>query len=405
VEIYLVGGAVRDRLLHIDNHDNDWVVVNSTPEIMLHNGFKSVGKDFPVFLHPETQEEYALARTEKKLGHGYTGFECYCSQDVTLEEDLLRRDLTINAMAQDSSGNIIDPYGGQGDLQNRTLRHVSDAFSDDPLRVLRIARFAAKLHQLKFTIADETMHLMRKIVLSGELSHLTAERVWLEWHKSLLTPSPDIFIQTLRQCGALAILLPEIDRLFGIPQPEKWHPEIDTGIHVLLVLKQISKLSNDPVIRFSATVHDVGKSKTPRSEWPCHKKHEHEGLSIIHNICDRFKLPNNYRELALIVCKYHTNIHKAFELKPGTLITLFSNIDVWRRKERLTGLLLCCQADYMGRKGCSEQIYPQKQFILNTFELASRVDVQDIIAQGYRGKDIKEQLDKKRADTIKNASY
>ncbi len=400
MNIYLVGGAVRDQLLQIDNYDNDWVVVNSTPEEMLALGYTPVGKDFPVFLHPKTQEEHALARTERKIGKGYTGFECHFSKDVTLEEDLLRRDLTINAMAQDNSGNIIDPYGGQDDLNNRILRHVSDAFSEDPLRVLRVARFAAKLHHLGFSIAAETMQLMQDIVQSGELSHLTAERVWLEWHKSLTTQSPHIFLQVLRECGALAILLPEIDTLFGVPQPEKWHPEIDTGIHTLMVLEQAAKLTNQPQIRFATAVHDLGKGVTPPAEWPSHKMHCHTGLKLINQVCDRFKLPNEYRELALIVCEQHSNVHRAAELRPETFIRIFSKIDVWRKPERLNALLICCHADHLGRKGLEKQPYPQQAIFEQAFKAASSVNVQDVIAQGFKGKEIREQLDKLRASEI-----
>lgn len=401
LKIYLVGGAVRDQLLNIENYDNDWVVVNSTPEELLSLGYTPVGKDFPVFLHPKTQEEHALARTERKTGNGYTGFECFFSQDVTLEEDLLRRDLTINAMAADESGNIIDPYGGQDDIKNRVLRHVSEAFSEDPLRVLRVARFAAKLHHLGFSVADETMELMQQIVASGELSHLTAERVWLEWHKSLTTQSPQVFLQVLRECGALAKLLPEIDALFGVPQPEQYHPEIDTGVHTLMVLEQAAKLSTQPQIRFAAAVHDLGKGVTPPSEWPSHKKHCFTGLKLINAVCDRFKLPNEYRELALIVCEQHSNVHRAEELRSDTFIKILSKIDVWRKPERLTALLICCHADYIGRAGFETLAYPQKARFELAYQAASEVNVQDVIAQGFKGKEIREQLDILRASRIK----
>lgn len=400
MDIYLVGGAVRDQLLQIDNYDNDWVVVNSTPEEMLALGYTPVGKDFPVFLHPKTQEEHALARTERKIGQGYTGFECYFSQDVTLEEDLRRRDLTINAMAQDDSGHIIDPYGGQADLNNRILRHVSEAFSEDPLRVLRVARFAAKLNHLGFKVAEETMLLMKEIVQSGELSHLTAERVWLEWNKSLTTQSPHIFLQVLRECGALAILLPEIDKLFGVPQPEKWHPEIDTGIHTMMVLEQAEKLSNHPQIRFAAAMHDLGKGLTPQSEWPSHKMHCHSGLKLINNVCDRFKLPNDYRELALIVCEQHSNIHRAMELRPQTFVKIFDKIDAWRKPERLEWLLLCCQADHAGRLGLESQPYPQKARFEQAYNAALSVNVQDIVKEGFQGKAIRDELTLRRTKAV-----
>ncbi|MCE0493403.1 multifunctional CCA addition/repair protein [Vibrio salinus] len=401
MKIYLVGGAVRDKLLKIDSDDRDWVVVGSTPEEMMKQGFTPVGKDFPVFLHPTTQEEHALARTEKKTGSGYTGFECYFSEEVTLEEDLRRRDLTINAMALDESGMVIDPYGGQRDLEHKRLRHVSEAFSEDPLRVLRVARFAAKLAHLGFRVAEETMQLMSHITESGELEHLTAERVWLEWHKSLTTPSPHIFFNVLRDCGALAVLLPELNNLFGVPQPEKWHPEIDTGIHTLMVLKQAAQLSPCPQIRFAATVHDLGKGITPQNEWPSHKKHCHNGLALINQVCDRFKLPNDYRELALIVCEQHSNVHRAMELRSDTFVRIFAKIDVWRKPERLNALLTCCHADHTGRKGSEMKPYPQKAIFEQAYAAAAAVNAQDVIALGFKGKEIREQLDKLRAHQIK----
>ncbi|NAZ68300.1 MULTISPECIES: multifunctional CCA addition/repair protein [Vibrio] len=400
---YLVGGAVRDKLLNIDSYDRDWVVVGSTPQEMKSLGFSAVGKDFPVFLHPKTKEEHALARTERKSGSGYTGFECYFAPDVSLEEDLMRRDLTINAIAQDDKGQLYDPYHGQQDLSNRILRHVSDAFVEDPLRVLRVARFAAKLHHLNFTVAPETMVMMSEIVQSGELAHLTAERVWQEWHKSLSTPHPEVFLSVLRECGALAVVLPEIDALFGVPQPEKWHPEIDTGIHTLMVAQQAALLSPSLPVRFAAQVHDLGKGITPESEWPSHKMHCHTGLKIIKKLCDRVRVPNEFRDLALLVCDQHSNIHRAGELKPTTFLKVLNKFDVWRKPERLNDILLCCQADHAGRKGLETQPYPQKARFEAAYQAALQVEVKAIIADGFQGKDIREEQEKRRATAIENA--
>ncbi|ELG4676984.1 multifunctional CCA addition/repair protein [Vibrio cholerae] len=400
MQIYLVGGAVRDQLLQLPVYDRDWVVVGSSPQAMLAAGFQAVGKDFPVFLHPNSKEEHALARTERKTGVGYTGFACHYAPDVTLEDDLLRRDLTINAMAQDNSGQLIDPYGGQRDLAAKVLRHVSPAFVEDPLRVLRVARFAAKLHHLGFTVAKETMQLMAKIAQSGELQHLTAERVWQEWHKSLSTHHPEVFLQVLRDCGALEVVLPEIDRLFGVPQPEKWHPEIDTGIHTLMVAKQAARLSESLPVRFAAQVHDLGKGVTPPSEWPSHKLHCHTGLNIIESLCERIRVPNEFRDLALAVCAQHSNIHRADELKPATKLKVLGLLDVWRKPERLEQVLLCCEADHRGRLGLESEPYPQREIFLRAYQAALGVEVQAVIADGFQGKQIKEELDKRRVSAI-----
>ncbi|TXY06103.1 multifunctional CCA addition/repair protein [Vibrio mimicus] len=400
MQIYLVGGAVRDQLLQLPVYDRDWVVVGSSPKAMLAAGFQAVGKDFPVFLHPKTKEEHALARTERKTGVGYTGFACHYAPDVTLEEDLLRRDLTINAMAQDELGQVIDPYGGQSDLAAKVIRHVSPAFVEDPLRVLRVARFAAKLAHLGFTVAEETMQLMTDIAQSGELGHLTAERVWQEWHKSLSTNHPEVFLQVLRDCGALAVVLPELDRLFGVPQPEKWHPEIDTGIHTLMVTKQAALLSDSLPVRFSAQVHDLGKGVTPPSEWPSHKLHCHTGLKVIESLCDRIRVPNEFRDLALAVCAQHSNIHRADELKPATKLKVLGLLDVWRKPERLEQVLLCCEADHRGRLGLEEKSYPQRDIFLQAYQAALSVEVQAVIRDGFQGKQIKEELDKRRIQAI-----
>ncbi|TNZ72818.1 multifunctional CCA tRNA nucleotidyl transferase/2'3'-cyclic phosphodiesterase/2'nucleotidase/phosphatase [Vibrio parahaemolyticus] len=403
MQVYLVGGAVRDQLLGIDSYDNDWVVVGATPEMMVAQGYTAVGKDFPVFLHPKNKEEHALARTERKSGSGYTGFDCFFAPSVTLEEDLIRRDLTINAMAMDDSGQLYDPYGGQADLNNRILRHVSDAFVEDPLRVLRVARFAAKLASLGFTVAKETMQLMRDIADSGELNTLTPERVWQEWHKSLSTPRPDVFLSVLRDCGALAVVLPEIDALFGVPQPEKWHPEIDTGIHTLMVAEQAAKLSTSLPVRFAAQVHDLGKGVTPESEWPSHKMHCHTGLKLIKKLCERVRVPNEFKDLALMVCEQHSNIHRAAELKPQTVIKILNKFDVWRKSERLKDILICCQADHAGRKGLEDLPYPQADIFMLAYQAAASVDVQAIIQDGFKGPAIRDEQEKRRIEAVKVA--
>ncbi|MGD8112085.1 multifunctional CCA addition/repair protein [Vibrio sp. TRT 17S01] len=402
VQVYLVGGAVRDLLLNIAVYDKDWVVVGSSPKQMLEAGFTPVGKDFPVFLHPTTKEEHALARTERKTGSGYTGFECHFAADVTLEEDLLRRDLTINAIAQDKNGDLIDPYGGKADLQNRILRHVSDAFTEDPLRVLRVARFAAKLSHLGFTIAPETIALMKQIAQSGELQCLTPERVWQEWYKSLSTQDPQVFLSVLRECGALKIVLPELDCLFGVPQPVQWHPEIDTGIHTLMVAKQAAQLSTSLPVRFASQVHDLGKGVTPESEWPSHKRHCYTGIKLIQELCQRVKVPNEFRDLALIVCEQHSNIHRAAELKPATKLKVLNSFDVWRKPDRLENILLCCQADHAGRLGCESNPYPQKEIFKRSYQAALSVEVKDIIKDGFKGAAIREEMEKRRIQAIKN---
>ncbi|WP_089138260.1 multifunctional CCA addition/repair protein [Vibrio rumoiensis] len=400
MDIYLVGGAVRDQLLGIPSYDKDWMVVGSSPQEMLAQGFRAVGQDFPVFLHPDTQEEYALARTERKSGQGYTGFECHYAPDVTLEDDLARRDLTINAIAQSSDGTLHDPYGGESDLHNRVLRHVSPAFSEDPLRVLRVARFAAKLQPLGFTIATETMVLMQQIVDSGELQHLTAERIWQEWQKSLSTSEPQVFLEILKQCGALAVILPEINRLFGVPQPKRWHPEIDTGIHTLMVAKQATLLSPNLAVRFAAQVHDLGKGVTPESEWPSHKMHCHTGIKLIKQLCQRLTVPNEYRDLALLVCQHHSNIHRTLELKASTALKLLNQIDAWRKPQRFEQILLCCQADHQGRLGLESMPYPQAKQMRDYYQAAVEIDVQSIITQGFSGRAIRDELDKQRIEAI-----
>ncbi|MBB1362643.1 multifunctional CCA addition/repair protein [Shewanella sp. SR44-4] len=402
MKIYLVGGAVRDTLLKQTVVDKDYVVVGSSVEEMLTLGYQQVGKDFPVFLHPKTQQEYALARTERKTGKGYQGFSCDANKDVTLAEDLLRRDLTINAIAQDEHGTLTDPLHGIADINAKILRHVSDAFVEDPLRVLRVARFAARFHHLGFTIAPETLQLMTDIANSGELDHLTPERVWQECDKALSSQSPQVFFNVLKQCQALTVLFPEIDALFGVPQPEKWHPEIDTGIHTLMVLEQTSLLSDNKAVRFAALVHDLGKALTPKQDWPKHYGHGQKGLPVIKKLCERIRVPNEYRDLALLVSDQHQNIHNAFELRAETIVKLFDKGDFWRKPQRLTELLLCCHGDLRGRTGFEQSSYPQAEYLLHCYELASNVDVQSIIAAGYQGSQIKSQLQLNRAETINN---
>nr|WP_086939741.1 multifunctional CCA addition/repair protein [Thaumasiovibrio occultus] len=400
MDIYLVGGAVRDQLLGIKIKDRDWVVVGAHPNQLLEQGFQQVGQDFPVFLHPKTKEEHALARTERKSGSGYTGFTCYAAPDVTLEQDLIRRDLTINAMAMDDNGQIIDPYGGQRDLEKRQLRHVSDAFSEDPLRVLRVARFAARYAHLGFHVAPETLNLMTQMAISGELASLTAERVWQEWERALNSPSPQVFLEVLRHCGALRVVMPEIDALFGVPQPEKHHPEIDCGLHTLMVIEQAAKLSDDPVVRFASAMHDLGKALTPADILPSHHGHEQKGLNAVKALCTRLKVPNEFREMALIACGEHTHVHRCDELKPTTVIKLFDRLDLWRKPERLGQLLLAATADSRGRLGFTERSYPQADYLRACFQAANEIAVKPIVEAGFKGAEIKLELTRQRTRAI-----
>jgi tRNA nucleotidyltransferase (CCA-adding enzyme) len=400
MQTYLVGGAVRDKLLGRPIKDQDWVVVGSTPEQMLAQGYQAVGADFPVFLHPKTKEEYALARIERKIGAGYNGFSCDASSEVSLEEDLLRRDLTINAMAMDDQGNIIDPYNGQQDLKDKLLRHVSTAFVEDPLRVLRVARFAARYHSLGFRIAPETLTLMQTIVTNGELTTLSAERVWQETARSLLEDHPEIYFENLRACKALAVWFPELNVLWGIPNPPKWHPEIDTGIHTMMVLQQAVKLSDKLTVRFAALVHDLGKGLTEPEKWPSHPGHEKLGLEVINTLCDRLKAPNDCRELGLMVSQYHTHVHQAFELKASTVLGMLNRCDVWRKPQRFTNFLLTCKADASGRTTFEKNEYKNAEYIWQAYEAAAKVDIKAIVAKGYQGKAIKEQTEQQRISLI-----
>ncbi|RMW84745.1 multifunctional CCA addition/repair protein [Aggregatibacter aphrophilus] len=405
-QIYLVGGAVRDQLLNLPVQDRDWVIVGATPQALLSLGYQQVGKDFPVFLHPQSKEEYALARTERKSGQGYTGFICDFSADITLEQDLIRRDLTINAMAQDLQGNLYDPYHGADDLKQHILRHVSPAFVEDPLRVLRVARFAARYHHLGFTIAPETLQLMQTLTEQGELQHLTAERVWAETEKALNEKNPEIYFEILRQVGALAELFPELDALYGVPNPAKYHPEIDSFVHTMMVLQQATLLSEQvdchkSAVRFAAICHDLGKAKTPKSNWPHHHGHEKLGMTPTRNLCKRLKVPSYYQQLAELTCEYHTHIHKIFELRPETVVKLFNTFDVWRKPLRFMEFLLVCFADTRGRKGFEHSQYPQQEFALALYQAALKVDIQSIIAAGFENKAIRNQLNRGRIFAVK----
>mgnify|MGYP003626338044 CR=1 FL=1 len=396
MKTYLVGGAVRDELLEYPVKERDWVVVGARPEDLLALGYQQVGKDFPVFLHPQSKEEYALARTERKRGHGYTGFAVDCDPGVTLEQDLMRRDLTINAIARTESGELIDPYGGQQDLQARVLRHVSEAFVEDPLRVLRTARFAARYAHLGFSVAPETVSLMSQIVDQGELQHLSTERIWVEIDRTLGERNPETAIEVLRECGALAVLAPELERLFGVPQPAQHHPEIDTGIHTLMALQQAVKLSKDTDVRFAVLVHDLGKGTTPEAEWPRHIAHEHRGLALIKTLCQRLKVPNQHRDLALKVCEFHTHCHRALELRGKTLLKLLTATDALRRPDRFEAFLLACEADSRGRLGLEDRNYPQTDYLRRALAIAQGVSAAHFKGSGITGKALGEAIGKER---------
>ncbi|MDA9352370.1 multifunctional CCA addition/repair protein [Porticoccaceae bacterium] len=392
MKIYRVGGAVRDKLLDYPSDENDWVVVGSSPEEMVELGYQPVGQDFPVFINTKSGEEYALARTERKSGHGYQGFAFHTAPDVSLEDDLIRRDLTINAMAEDHDGSIIDPHGGQQDLANKVLRHVSDAFTEDPLRVLRVARFAARYHHLGFSIAAETLQLMTEISASGELQHLVAERVWKETDRALCERSPDIYIQVLRDCGALALLFPEVEKLFGVAQRADYHPEVDTGIHILMSLQQAARLSDSSPIRFSVLVHDLGKGITPDHILPSHSGHEARGLPLVKDVCDRLKVPNEHRQLAMVVTEFHLLCHKAFELKPETILKLLKAIGALKSSSRLDDFLTCCEADARGRTGFEDRDYPSSAYLRQAREIVIKTDIADLVEAGISGAEIGQQL-------------
>lgn len=402
MRIYLVGGAVRDRLLGLTAKERDHVVVGATADELLRAGYKQVGADFPVFLHPETGEEYALARTERKTGAGYHGFETRFSPDVRLEEDLARRDLTINAMATDATGALIDPHGGQRDIEARVLRHVSAAFVEDPVRILRVGRFAARFHHLGFRVAGQTVSLMRRMVTSGEVDALVPERVWREFERALAEPSPQVFIEVLRQCGALARLFPEIDRLFGVPQPANHHPEVDTGVHILMVLRQAARLTDDPVTRFAALVHDLGKGTTPTALLPRHLGHERRSVDLIKTLCARLKISNAYRDLAVSVARYHGMCHTIAELRPLTIVRLLEGVDAYRRPGRLDRFLLACEADHRGRAGLEDRPYPQAELLRKCFQTTAAISAADLASGPLTGRAIGEAIRRLRVAAVRD---
>lgn len=403
METYLVGGYVRDQLLGLETKDRDWVVVGATPDELLKLDYRQVGKDFPVFLHPQTKEEYALARTERKTAAGYSGFSFHAAADVTLEEDLIRRDLTINAIAQADNGDLIDPFNGQADIKAKILRHVSPAFIEDPVRILRLARFAARFANLGFTIADETQQLMCEMVNNGEVDSLVPERVWQETMRALTEKTPARYFEVLRDCGALSKLFPEIDCLWGVPQPEKHHPEIDTGIHTMMVLTQSEKLSADPKVRFAALVHDLGKGTTPKNQWPKHIDHESRGVPLVEALCDRYRIPNDYRELGVIVAKYHLHYHRAEELRDDTFLKTLNSLDAFRRPERFELFLLACEADSRGRTGFENKHFNQPDIYRQVFNAAKAINAKKLVTLGLKGKEIKEELNKQRIQAIHKA--
>ena len=403
MQVYKVGGCVRDELLGLPVKDRDWVVVGATPEDMLAAGYKPVGKDFPVFLHPDTHEEYALARTERKTAPGYTGFAFHAAPDVSLEDDLQRRDLTINAMAKTETGKLIDPYHGREDLEQRRLRHVSPAFTEDPVRILRVARFAARFADFDFRVADDTLQLMRDMVTNGEVDALVPERVWQETVRALGEATPTRYFEVLRDCGALARLFPELDRLYGVPQPEEHHPEIDTGVHTMLVLQQAARLSPDPKVRFAALMHDLGKGITPKAEWPKHKEHEAHGVPLVEDLCQRLRAPNDYRDLAILVTRYHLHYHRAAEMTDIEFLETLMGLDAFRRPQRFEEFLLACEADSRGRPGYEDQTFDQPTIFRKAYRAAAAIDAGALAQQGLTGEAIAKELARLRLAVIELA--
>ena len=400
MEVYLVGGAVRDEQLGLPVSERDWCVVGATPDDLIALGYKRVGNEFPVFLHPESGEEYALARTERKTGAGYHGFTFHTSPDVTIEEDLTRRDLTINAMAKDSDRNLIDPSNGLADIESRILRHVSDAFAEDPVRILRAAKFAARFHSLGFRVADETLQLMNRMVVNGEADALVPDRVWKETEAALAGPDPQVFFEVLRECGALAVVYPEIDALFGIPQPEKWHPEIDCGIHTLMVLEQAAALSKDGSVRFAALVHDLGKATTAKNTLPKHTGHELRSVKIVKALSNRLPVPVAFRELGCLAAEFHAHSHRAFELRSSTVLKVLNQVDAFRRPERFEKFLLACEADARGRTGFETRPYPQAEYLRAACKAASEVDISDLTSSELSGQEIGKEIATRRRRAI-----
>ncbi|HVT37340.1 MAG TPA: multifunctional CCA addition/repair protein [Nevskiaceae bacterium] len=397
---YLVGGAVRDALLGLPVKERDWVVVGATPEDMVAAGYLPVGKDFPVFLHPQSKEEHALARTERKTARGYHGFSFYTGPEVKLEDDLVRRDLTINAIAQDDDGTIIDPHHGRDDLQKKILRHVSAAFAEDPVRILRLARFAARFAPLGFTIAPETIALMKQMVAAGEADALVAERVWQETQRALMGEQPSTFFKVLRECGALARVMPELDALFGVPQPEKHHPEVDSGVHVLMVVDCAAQRQAPLAVRYACLCHDFGKALSPAHQLPAHHGHEHSGLPLVEKFSERLRVPSACRELALAVTRDHLNVHQAQQLRPATLLTLLERLDAFRKPARFEEFLLACECDARGRLGLAQRDYPQPQYLRDALAAANAVQVKDVMADGFAGAQIGEELHRRRAQAL-----
>jgi tRNA nucleotidyltransferase (CCA-adding enzyme) len=400
MQVYLVGGAVRDALLGREVKERDWVVVGATPGELERAGYLPVGRDFPVFLHPETKEEHALARLERKTGPGYRGFTTEFSSDVTLEDDLRRRDLTINAMAQDGAGDIVDPYGGRRDLEARLLRHVSEAFVEDPVRILRVARFAARYAPLGFRVADETLALMRRMVDDGEAASLVPERVWTETERALGEDRPDVFVRVLRDCGALAVIYPEIDSLFGVPQPAQWHPEIDTGVHQLLALREAVKLGGGVATRFAVLMHDLGKAVTPEEILPSHHGHEDAGVDLVEQLCTRVRVPNHLRELGVMTARYHTHVHRAFELRAATIVKTLEACDALRRPERFRDFLLACEADKRGRTGLETRPYPQRNFFERAHAAVAAIALTADERRGLSGEQIGQELRRRRIAAV-----
>ncbi|MEJ1959946.1 MAG: multifunctional CCA addition/repair protein [Nitrosomonadales bacterium] len=402
MKIYCVGGAVRDRLLGLPVQDHDWVVVGATPEDMVARGYRPVGKDFPVFLHPDTHEEYALARTERKTAPGYKGFVIHAAPDVTLEQDLLRRDFTVNAIAQDIDGKLIDPHGGEADLHAGILRHVSPAFNEDPVRILRAARFVARFG---FSIAPETLELMRTMVNNGEADSLVSERVWQELERGLMEKEPSRFLFTLRECGALAKILPEVDALFGVPQPPQYHPEIDCGLHTMMVLDDAAQHGYPLEVRFAALTHDLGKGNTPKEILPRHIGHEARSVDLLRGLCERLRVPGDCRDLGLLVARYHGDVHRASTLRPDTIVRLFQNCDAWRRPERFTQLLQACASDARGRTGHEHDAYPQADYLLRALQAAQAVNAGEIAQQCEDKSLIAEQVRSARVAAVEQAIH
>lgn len=401
MQVYLVGGAVRDRLLGRPVRERDWVVVGAEPSELIARGFTPVGREFPVFLHPETREEYALARLERKVAPGYRGFTTQFSPDVTLEEDLRRRDLTINALAESETGDIIDPYGGRRDLEARILRHVSDAFVEDPVRILRLARFAARFAPLGFRVAEDTMALMERMVASGEVDALVPERVWQETERALGEAQPETFFEVLRACGALSVIFPEVAALFGVPQPAQWHPEIDTGAHIMLALRWAARAGASTTVRFAVLTHDLGKGRTPPEEWPSHHGHEEAGVPLVESLCARLKVPTSYRELAVLASRHHLLVHRAAELRPATTLKLLEAVDAFRRPDRFEELLAACEADARGRAGLEDRPYPQADLLRHARAAAAVATLDEQERQGLTGAAIGERIREKRLEAIK----